>query len=226
MLVSLQAEKGCVQGNECSFSHSKKTEHKLENMPNGKGKGKSKSRSSSPKKEDGACYAFQKGKCENGNSCKYKRELIKKKDSAPATSEVCPQGRSTNDCERATAMSAIVLKQAVPAGKVSFKKDVDHVEPEEAETVYHERADDDVMSESSRWSGESETSQKMVWFKEVLDVDENGEITYLEDESRQWKRKEEWRAMRMVLTSTCTLTKRSSRTAIIENYRPIKSNDH
>ena len=31
----------------------------------------------------------------------------------------------------------------------------------------------------------------MVWFKEVLDVDENGEITYLEDERRQWKRKEE-----------------------------------
>ena len=37
-------------------------------------------------------------------------------------------------------------------------------------------------------SGESET----VWFKEVLDVDENGEITYLEDESRQWERKGEW----------------------------------
>ena len=32
----------------------------------------------------------------------------------------------------------------------------------------------------------------MVWFKEVLDVDENGEITYLEDESRQWERKGEW----------------------------------
>ena len=32
----------------------------------------------------------------------------------------------------------------------------------------------------------------MVWFKEVLVVDENGEITYLEDESRQWERKGEW----------------------------------
>ena len=88
-------------------------------------------------------------------------------------------------------MPAIVLKQSVPAGKVSFKKDVDHVEPDEAETVYHERGDD-VMSESSRWSGESEIPEKMVWFKEVLDVDENGEITYLEDESRQWERKGEW----------------------------------
>ena len=48
------------------------------------------------------------------------------------------------------------------------------------------------MSESSRWSGESEIPEKMVWFNQVLDVDENGEITYLEDESRQWKRKEEW----------------------------------
>ena len=48
------------------------------------------------------------------------------------------------------------------------------------------------MSESSRWSGESEISEKMVWFKEVLEVDENGEVTYLEDESRQWKRKGEW----------------------------------
>ena len=81
-----KAEKGCLKGSECPFSHSKKTEHKLENMPKGKGKGKSKSRSSSPKKEDGVCYAFQKGKCENGNACKYKHELIKKNNSAPATS--------------------------------------------------------------------------------------------------------------------------------------------
>ena len=67
-------------------------------------------------------------------------------------------------------MPAIVLKQLAPAGKVSFKKDVG-VEPDEAKTVYHEH-DDDAMSESSRWSGESEIPKKMVWFKEVLDVDE------------------------------------------------------
>ena len=35
-----KSEKGCLKGNECTFSHSKKTEHKLENMPKGKGKGK------------------------------------------------------------------------------------------------------------------------------------------------------------------------------------------
>ena len=85
-------------------------------------------------------------------------------------------------------MPAIVLKQSAPAGKVSFKKNVDQVEPDEAETVYHKH-NDDAMSESSRWSGESEIPEKMVWFKEVLDVDENGEIIYLEDERRQWERK-------------------------------------
>ena len=188
-----KAEKGCLKGNECPFSQSKKTEHKLENMPKGKGKGKSKSRSSSPKKEDGVCYAFQKGKCENGSACKYKHELIKKNNSAPATSgdktqpksKAAPKAAAPAIVRRAIAMPAIVLKQSVPAGKVSFKKDVDHIEPDEAETVYYER-DDDVMSESSRWSGESEIPEKMVWFNQVLDVDENGKITYLEDESKQW----------------------------------------
>ena len=65
------------QRNECTFSHSKKTEHKLENMPKGKGKGTSKSRLPSPKREDGACFAFQKGKCDRGSACKYRHELIK-----------------------------------------------------------------------------------------------------------------------------------------------------
>ena len=131
-----------MKGNECTFSHSKKTEHKLENMPKGKGKGKSKSRSSSPKKEDGVCYAFQKGKCENGSACKYKHELIKMNNSAPATSgdkaraksKAAPKAAAPALVRRAIAMPAIVLKELVPAGKVSFKKDVDHVEPDEAAT--------------------------------------------------------------------------------------------
>ena len=173
-------------------------QHKLESMPKGKGKGKSKSRSSSPKRDDGACFAFQKGKCDRGSACKYRRELIKN-NSAPATSSDKAQAKSKAAAKaaapaiarRVIAMPAIVLKQSAPAGKVSFKKDVDQVEPDEAETVYHEH-DDDAMSESSRWSGESEIPEKMVWFKEVLDVDENGEITYLEDERRQWERKGEW----------------------------------
>ena len=193
-----KSAKGCVKGNECTFSHSKKTEHKLESMSKGKGKGKSKSRSSSPKRDDGACFAFQKGKCDKGSTCKYRHELIKN-NSAPATSSDKAQAKSKAAAKaaapaiarRAIAMPAIVLKQSALAGKVSFKKDVDQVEPDEAETVYHEH-DDDAMSESSRWSGESEIPEKMVWFKEVLDVDENGEIIYLEDERRQWERKGEW----------------------------------
>ena len=200
-----------------------------------KGKGKSKSRSSSPKRDDGACFAFQKGKCDRGSACKYRHELIKN-NSAPATSseaqaksKAAAKAAAPTIARRVIAMPAIVLKQSAPAGKVSFKKDVDQVEPDEAETVYHEH-DDDTMSESSRWSGESEIPEKMVWFKEVLDVDENGEITYLEDERRQWERKGEWygymRTMRMSLISTCTSTRRSSRAVIIVNYQPIKSSDH
>ena len=157
-----------------------------------------KSRSPSPKRDDGACFAFQKGKCDKGSACKYRHELIKN-NSAPATSSDKAQAKSKATAKaaapavarKAIAMPAIVLKQSAPAGKVSFKKDVDQVEPDEAETVYHEH-DDDAMSESSRWSGESEIPEKMVWFKEVLDVDENGEIIYLEDERRQWERKGEW----------------------------------
>ena len=71
-------------------------------------------------------------------------ELIKKKDSAPAPSGDKPQPKPKSApkaaapaiVRKAIAMPVMVLKQSVPAGKVSFKKDVDHVEPEEAETVY------------------------------------------------------------------------------------------
>ena len=122
-----KSAKGCVKGNECTFSHSKKTEHKLESMPKGKGKGKSKSRSSSPKRDDGACFAFQKGKCDRGSACKYRHELIKN-NSAPATSSDKAQAKSKAAAKaaapaiarRVIAVPAIVLKQSAPAGKVSF----------------------------------------------------------------------------------------------------------
>ena len=101
---------------------------------------KVKSRSSSPKKEDGVCYAFQKGKCEKGSACKHKHELIKN-NSAPATSgdkaqaksKAAPKTAAPAIVRRAIAMPAIVLKQSVSAGKVSFKKDVDQVEPDETD---------------------------------------------------------------------------------------------
>ena len=69
----------------------------------------------------------------------------------------------------------------------------------------------------------------MVWFKEVLDVDENGEVTYLEDESRQWKRKEEWYGYEGNENGPYQyvhIEEKKFKTVIIENYQPIKSNDH
>ena len=61
----------------------------------------------------------------------------------------CPQGRSTSDCEKGHRHACDSLEAIGPCGKGSFKKDVDQVEPDEAETVYHLR-DDDAMSESPR----------------------------------------------------------------------------
>ena len=150
-----KAEKGCLKGNECTFSHSKKTEHKLENLPKGKGKGKSKSRSSSPKKEDGVCFASR-------------RESVRKGVLA----------NTSMSSSRTTQLRQRQVTRHKPSRRL----------PKAAAPAIVRRA----MSESSRWSGESEIPEKMVWFKEVLDVDENGEITYLEDENRQWKRKGEW----------------------------------
>ena len=120
-------------------------------------------------------------------------------------------------------MPAIVVKQPVPAGKVSFKKDVDHVE-----TVYHER-DDDAMSESSRWSGESEILRRWYGSKKYSTSTRMGRSPILKTRVGNGNEKKSgmaMRAMRMVLTSTCALMRRSSRTVIIENYQPIKSNDH
>ena len=95
-----KSAKGCVKGNEGMFSHSKKTEHKLESMSKGKGKGKSKSRSSSPKRDDGACFAFQRGKCDRGSACKYRHELISNvKRQGTSQVEGCRQGRSASYCE-------------------------------------------------------------------------------------------------------------------------------
>ena len=92
-------------------------------------------------------------------------------------------------------MPAIVLKQSAPAGKVSFKKDVDQVEPDEAKTIYHEHDDSPTLK-----TREGNGIEK-----------ENGTVM---------------RTMRMSLISTCTSTRRSSRAVIVENYQPLKSNDH
>ena len=77
------------------------------------------SRSSS---HDGACFAFQKGKCDKGSACKYRHELIKN-NSAPATSSDKAQAKPKAAAKaaapaiarRAIAMPAIVMKQSAPS---------------------------------------------------------------------------------------------------------------
>ena len=135
-----KAEKGCIKGSGCSFYHSKKMEHKLENMPKGKGKGKSKSRSSSPKKKSATHSRRGSAKMAIPASTSMRATSG---DKPQPKSKSAPKAAAPAIVKRAITMPAIVLKQSVTAGKVSFKKDVDHVEP-------HERDDDDVMSEVVR----------------------------------------------------------------------------
>ena len=63
------------------------------------------------------------------------------------------------------AMPAITVKRA--ATGEAKKSDTE----ESVETVYHDRDAEDAMSESSRWSGETEIPEKHVWFQEILDND-------------------------------------------------------
>ena len=84
-------------------------------MSKGKGKGKFKSRSSSPKRDDAACFAFQKGKCDKRSACKCRHGLIKN-NLAPATSSDKTQAKLKATAKaaapaiarRAIAMPAIV----------------------------------------------------------------------------------------------------------------------
>ena len=68
------------------------------------------------------------------------------------------------------AMPAITVKRAATS---EVKKDDKNTEESEAEveTVHHDRDAEDAMSESSRWSGETEIPEKYVWFQEILDID-------------------------------------------------------
>ena len=98
------------------FPQKKKRSISWRACPRGKGKGKSKSRSSSPKRDDGACFAFQKGKCDKGSTCKYRHELIKN-NSAPATSSDKAQAKSkaaTKAAAPAIARRAIAMPAIVP----------------------------------------------------------------------------------------------------------------
>ena len=68
--------------------------------------------------------------CENSSACKYKHELIKKNNSAPATSgdktqpksKAAPKAAAPAIVRRAIAMPVIVLKQSVPATRSASRK--------------------------------------------------------------------------------------------------------
>ena len=78
-----KSAKGCVKGNECTFSHSKKTEHKVGEHVQGERKGQIQVQTViTEERLMGACFAFQKGKCDKGSTCKYRHELIKNNSSS------------------------------------------------------------------------------------------------------------------------------------------------
>ena len=63
---------------------------------------------------------------------------------------------------------------------------------EESEAVYHDRDAEDAMSESSRWSGETDIPEKYVWFQEILGNDVSEEVECLKNEDEQWRTNSMW----------------------------------
>ena len=89
------------------------------------------------------------------------------------------------------AMPAITVKKAATS---EAKKDDKGAEESEAEveTVYHDRDAEDAMSESSRWSDETDMPEKHVRFQEILDNDVSEEVEYLKNEDEQWRTNSMW----------------------------------
>ena len=81
-----------------------------------------------------------------------------------------------------------------PSPKQQPKKGDKGAEESEAEveTVYHDRDAEDAMTESSRWSGETDIPEKYVWFQEILDDDVSEELEYLKSEDEQWRTNSMW----------------------------------
>ena len=67
-------------------------------------------------------------------------------------------------------MPAITVKRATTSDPKKNDKGAEESEAE-VETVYHDRDAEDAMSESSRWSGETDIPEKYMWFQEILDND-------------------------------------------------------
>ena len=88
-------------------------------------------------------------------------------------------------------MPAITVKRAATS---EAKKNDKGAEESEAEvkTVYHDRDAEDAMSESSRWSGETDIPEKYVWFQEILGNDVSEEVECLKNEDEQWRNNSMW----------------------------------
>ena len=131
--------------------------------------------SSPSPKRDGVCYGWREGKCTKGDQCKFKNQQTPKHPLQRLT----PSNR-----QRRTPSPKQLLQQLCAK----------HAEESEAEveTVYHDRDAEDAMSESSRWSGETEIPEKYVWFQEILDNDVIEEVEYLKNKDEQWRNNSMW----------------------------------
>ena len=192
-------EGGCLKGKDCPYSHNPKHKHKLDNNK-GKGKGDGKAARTPSPQRDGVCYAWREGKCTKGDHCKYKHaKPANPKASAPAPNakqqakaQAKPKAAAPAIVRKVhLAMPAITVKRAATS---EAKKDDKGAEESEAEveTVYHDRDAEDAMSESSRWSGETDIPEKYVCFQEILDNDVGEEVEYLKNEDEQWRTNTMW----------------------------------
>ena len=138
----------------------------------GKRKGDGKAARTPSPKRDGVCYAWREAKCTKGDQCKYKHaEPANPKASAPAPNakqQAKAQAKPNAIVRKAhVAMPAITVKRAATSEAKKNDKGAEESEAE-VESVHHDRDAEDAASESSRWSGETDTPEKYVWFQEIL----------------------------------------------------------
>ena len=144
------------------------------------------------------CYAWRAGKCTKGDQCKH-AEPANPKASAPAPNakqqakaQAKPKAAAPAIVRKVhIAMPAITVKRAATSEAKMNDKGAEESEAE-VETVHHDRGAEDAMSESSRWSGETDIPEKYVWFQEIPDNDVSEEVEYLKNEDEQWRNNSMW----------------------------------
>ena len=195
-------EAGCLKGKDCPYSHNPKHKHKLDNN---KGRAQAKAKLQGLLHRGGMESATHGGKesAQQGISA----EPANPKASAPAPNakqqakaQAKPKAAAPAIVRKVhIAMPAITVKRAATS---EAKKDDKGAEESEAEveTVYHDRDAEDAMSESSRWSGETDIPEKYVWFQEILDNDVSEEVEYLKNDDEQWRTNSRPRRSKRMIT--------------------------